>query len=93
MAKRIFDDANHPHYGPVRRMWVMLAGLKLLEYADESVGVSGDNNLHDSWDFCLSTMLRLGRDEVDVTRGLLWVILDNYRLDMARKQAEEQSDG
>ena len=27
---RIYDDPNHPHYGPVRRQWVIFAGLGLL---------------------------------------------------------------
>lgn len=30
----IADDPNHPHYGPVRRLWVMLAQLDMLTTAE-----------------------------------------------------------
>lgn len=32
--KRIFDDPTHPQYGPVRRLWVVLVQLDLLEAAE-----------------------------------------------------------
>jgi len=31
---RIFDNPNHPHYGPVRRMWIVLVQLDLLAAAE-----------------------------------------------------------
>jgi hypothetical protein len=49
---RIFDNPNHPQYGPVRRMWVVLAQLDLLTAAErysehylEDGGLSWDENL------------------------------------------------
>lgn len=33
-AKRIFDDPDHPQYGPVRRMWVVLVQLDMLDAAE-----------------------------------------------------------
>lgn len=32
--ERIFDNPNHPGYGPVRRMWVILNQLNLLTFLD-----------------------------------------------------------
>jgi len=29
---RIYDNPNHPHYGPVRRTWVILVGLDVLDF-------------------------------------------------------------
>lgn len=31
---RIFDNPNHPQYGPVRRMWIVLVQLDLLNAAE-----------------------------------------------------------
>jgi hypothetical protein len=31
---RIFDEPNHPQYGPVRRMWVVLVQLDMLNAAE-----------------------------------------------------------
>lgn len=49
---RIYDNPNHPHYGPVRRMWVVLVQLDLLSAAEkysryykEKGGVSWDQNI------------------------------------------------
>lgn len=54
---RIFDNPNHPQYGPVRRMWVVLVQLDLLEAAerwskhgivpwDEWLAIQLDENRH-----------------------------------------------
>lgn len=34
---RIYDNPNHPHYGPARRLWVILAQLDLLETAEATL--------------------------------------------------------
>lgn len=31
---RIFDNPNHKHYGPVRRLWIVLVQLDLLKAAE-----------------------------------------------------------
>lgn len=31
---RIYDQPNHPQYGPVRRLWVVLVQLGMLEAAE-----------------------------------------------------------
>lgn len=52
MTKRVFDDPNHRHYGPIRRMWVVLAQLCLLEDAD----LSGPPD-NPTWDIHMAAML------------------------------------
>lgn len=32
-SPRIYDDPNHPYYGPVRRMWTMLQNIWSIDYA------------------------------------------------------------
>lgn len=32
--KRIYDNPDHKHYGPIRRMFIMLANLDLLDRPD-----------------------------------------------------------
>lgn len=49
---RIFDDPNHQHYGPVRRLWVILVQLNLLEDAESYGGVVP----WDEWCACLMEM-------------------------------------
>lgn len=47
---RIFDNPNHPQYGPVRRMWVVLAQLDLLVAAEawgERHGMTWDGAMVD----------------------------------------------
>ncbi len=50
--KRIFDNPNHPQYGPVRRMWVILVQLDLLDAAER-----WGNHRIVPWDEWLATML------------------------------------
>ena len=70
---RVYDQPNHPHYGPVRRCWVILAGLfpdlaKLdTEYRWE---------WHSDWDFHLVHMLEQGHSEVVGLRTIVWRCLD-----------------
>lgn len=33
-SNRIFNQPNHPHYGPVRRMWIILEQLDILDSLD-----------------------------------------------------------
>lgn len=49
---RIFDNPNHPHYGPVRRLWVVLIQLDMLADAEAAYPDSGA-----TWDAALSRML------------------------------------
>lgn len=54
--KRIFDDPNHPQYGPVRRLWVILAQLDLLEAGEHWGGK------HFPWDRALADLIRTEPD-------------------------------
>lgn len=71
---RVYDDPNHPHYGPVRRMWVILAGLDLLGFAEtwrDSAGYL--------WDESVSLLLGVpGYTEAQILRNSLEVLLFNY---------------
>lgn len=66
-AKRIFDDPGHPNYGPVRRMWVILAGLGMLDTAEE-----WGNRQHVPWDRGLDGVMRNG--DLDETTAKRWLL-------------------
>lgn len=66
-GKRIYDNPDHPNYGPIRRMWVILAQLDMLDIVVKHPAGTWDqwyslilNNLHDnmgeSW--CARMILR-----------------------------------
>lgn len=68
-AKRIYDNPNHPQYGPVRRMWVVLSQLDLLEAAERFATERGDN-----WDDYLARLCRMGLSEPYSQRIVLGAI-------------------
>lgn len=66
---RIFDNPNHPQYGPVRRMWIILAQLDLLTDAEHL-------DLRWPWDQSLAHTIDEGyADEATAQRQLLRKIL------------------
>lgn len=67
---RIFDNPNHPQYGPVRRMWVILVQLDLLVAADRLMTDRGDD-----WDHHLTRLIRMGLSESYSQRIVLGMIL------------------
>lgn len=62
---RVFDNPNHPHYGPVRRTWVILAGLGVeSERYDDAYA-----RRHDTWwDSCMAGGLDEGLEEQQLKR-------------------------
>lgn len=64
---RIFDNPNHPQYGPVRRMWVIFAQLDLLAEADRRVR---------GWDERLAVWVQNGMGEAPSQRAMLRHILE-----------------
>ncbi len=48
---RIFDDPNHRHYGPVRRLWIVLVHLDLLHARFER---GFENHYGLTWDECMA---------------------------------------
>lgn len=60
---RVFDDPKHPQYGPVRRTWVILAGLGVLELDSAYRQEHGH-----AWDSCMAGALDEGLDEQSVKR-------------------------
>jgi hypothetical protein len=71
---RIYDDSNHPHYGPARRLWVVMAQLDLLKYDSEIKDKFDGMN----WDEILSKELtdRSYLTEAQAQCGLLHFILN-----------------
>lgn len=66
---RIFDNPNHPQYGPVRRMWIVLVQLDLLTEAEHI-------ELRKPWDEALASFIADGYgDEATAQRQLLRKIL------------------
>lgn len=69
---RIFDNPNHPHYGPVRRMWIVLVQLDLLTSAEAYMDRFGRN-----WDEALVSLLeRYQMQESAAQRSVLRTILE-----------------
>jgi hypothetical protein len=54
-AARIYDNPNHPRYGPVRRLWIILVQLDLLEEADCIKW--HDEGVDHKWDEALAYLL------------------------------------
>jgi hypothetical protein len=74
--KRIFDNPNHPQYGPVRRMWVILAQLDMLETAERWSEHKGR-----SWDRALAYDIadcRLANAEQIMQRTFLLILLEGW---------------
>lgn len=64
--KRVFDDPNHPAYGPARRVWIMLAGLDLLA---EGTDQAYRDNYGVAWDECMAQSYTAGTlSEVNLAR-------------------------
>lgn len=73
--KRIFDDPNHPQYGPVRRMWVVLVQLDLLNAAERY-----GTYRRMPWDEMLAGQL-LARPTVRESihqRGIIGILLEGW---------------
>lgn len=68
---RVFDDPNHPHYGPVRRMWIILVQLDLLSSADNLPMGQG------LWDKALASRIAWGIPESTAQRSLLKHIMEH----------------
>lgn len=75
--KRIYDDPNHPQYGPIRRTWVVLAQLDLLNAAErysryyvEKGGMA--------WDANLAGAFAAGRREGHVQRSFIYTLLEGW---------------
>lgn len=66
---RVFDNPNHPQYGPVRRMWIILAQLDLLTDAEHL-------ELRKPWDQAIAFSIGEGyMSEAAAQRQLLRKIL------------------
>lgn len=75
--RRIHDTPSHPHYGPARRLHVMLMQLtadRPYELFDRLYGVQFD----ETWDFSLANQLRYGKSEAAAQRRVLkdalWIL-------------------
>jgi len=62
----IYDNPNHPQYGPVRRMWMIFTQLDLLRAAEHCMP---------GWDRRLAEMIVEGNPESAAQRATLRVAL------------------
>lgn len=74
-AKRIFNDPDHPQYGPVRRMWVILTQLNMLEGAERYGKHKGLN-----WDQIVAARIRERPDQPEyfVQRQVLYALMEGW---------------
>lgn len=71
VMERIYDNPNHPHYGPVRRQWVILKGLGLGDIDGAYYAEWGIN-----WDTHLVKLFDGGFTEVKALRRITHHSLD-----------------
>lgn len=69
---RIFDNPNHPHYGPVRRLWVILVQLDLLDSAEGYPYLGGGV----TWDEAVAHRVARGMKESVAQRQVLTIIME-----------------
>lgn len=70
--KRIFDDPNHPEYGPVRRTWVVLVQLDMLEAAER-----WSRHYKRTWDSVIAESV-IGRKESHVQRDFIYQLMEGW---------------
>lgn len=86
----IYENPNHPNYGPVRRLWVVLAQLGMLEKAEEVFYLRMQ-----PWDVALSMNLDHAENESEAQRWVIGFILRyGYGVfnDKERKQRERNRE-
>lgn len=74
LSTPIIDNPNHPHYGPVRRLWVMLKQLDLMDFLDQYVF-----GLDETWEEALISYLNTGITEAQAQRIVLFETVLAYR--------------
>lgn len=79
--RRIYEMPDHPRYGPVRRMWIMLeqlfadrGGVKVLEVA-MIAHVNRMRQERRTWDEQLDFILRAGLSEAAASRMVMQQLL------------------
>lgn len=70
---RIFDNPNHPQYGPVRRMWIILVQLDLLGSAEHYRRLGGNV----TWDEAIARRVARGMAESTAQRQVLGIIMED----------------
>lgn len=72
---RVYDNPNHPHYGPACRQWVIFAGLGCLEAEYAYFKEWGIN-----WDVHLVKTIESGFTEEKALRRITYHMLDVVNL-------------
>ena len=72
-AKRIFNDPDHPQYGPVRRMWVILVQLDMLNAAERY-----GRHYRLPWDEFLAANVRGALTEEVAQRDMLYRLMEGW---------------
>lgn len=73
---RIFDNPNHPQYGPIRRMWVVLTQLGMAETMDRH---TSPRPYEKPWDVALAETIAIGVDESAAQRAMLRDYLERMK--------------
>lgn len=74
---RIYDNPRHPQYGPVRRMWVVLAQLDMLNAAERySRHYTFAGGF--AWDANLAGMVANGTPESVAQRHFIGTLLEGW---------------
>ena len=76
MSKQIIDDPNHPHYGPIRRMWVILQGLGIEEDLEGSCQSWDNKSWQEVMEQCLNGERAIGLK--DDNQGIMLFMLQTY---------------
>lgn len=72
---RIFDNPNHPQYGPVRRCWIVMVQLDLL---GQDAAYEAEHRT--TWDACMADAIA-NHDiaESAICRIVIWRMLRLYK--------------
>ena len=72
---RIFDNPNHPKYGPVRRCWIVLVQLDLL-----GQDAAYEAEYRTTWDHCMADAIaNHDLSESQMCRIIIWRMLRLYK--------------
>lgn len=80
MMERAFDDPDHKHYGPARRLMVMLLQLGIIGWDGVAADRWDDSKaIGMTWDQQLCRLLNAGIDEASAQRRVLHDLLNISR--------------
>lgn len=76
---RIFDNPNHRHYGPVRRMWVVLTSLDILDMCESISWANSRTKEENEWDQIISHLMDQGQPAEAAMNNFLMMFYDGIK--------------